>query len=133
MANLQETSPRKAGCTDSAQNHSQSDSPESRYLGAQITAIPAKVAQANPLSYASATTPPLLLQHGSADCIVPPLQSQILADRVNAVAGPARAILQFRQGAEHADSGFDTPANLAVVAAFLNKAFARSQPYRPVR
>jgi fermentation-respiration switch protein FrsA (DUF1100 family) len=124
---------RAAGCAGSAQNHSQPESPESRYLGAQITAIRAKVAQANPLSYVSATTPLLLLQHGSADCIVPPLQSQILADRVNAVAEPGRATLHFRQGAEHAHSGFDSTANLAVVASFLNQAFARSQPPRPTR
>ena len=114
-----------AGCEASAQNHNQADSPEPRYLGAQITAIPAKVAEANPLSYASLATPPLLLQHGSADCIVPPLQSRILADRINAEAGPGRAILQFRQGATHADSAFDSPDNLAVVTAFLSRAFSK--------
>ena len=113
-----------AGCSAGAQNHNATDSPESRYLGAQITQIPAKVAQANPLTYANATTPPLLLQHGTADCTVPPLQSRILADRVNAVSGPGRALLQFREGAAHADAAFDSPANLAAVIAFLRQAFA---------
>ncbi|WP_353226473.1 alpha/beta hydrolase [Novosphingobium sp.] len=112
-----------AGCGASAQTHNAADSPESRYLGAHITTIPATVARANPLAYASAATPPLLLQHGTADCIVPPLQSRILADRVNAVA-PGRAVLQFREGAVHADSAFDAPANLAIMTTFLRQAFA---------
>lgn len=113
-----------AGCSAGAQNHSADDSPESKYLGAQITRVRAKVAQANPLTYASPATPPLLLQHGTADCTVPPLQSRILADRVNAVAGPGRATLQLRQGAVHADSAFDTRENMATVIAFLRQAFA---------
>lgn len=113
-----------AGCSAGAQNHSADDSPESKYLGAQITRVRAKVAQANPLTYAGPATPPLLLQHGTADCTVPPLQSRILADRVNAVAGPGRATLQLRQGAVHADSAFDTRENMATVIAFLRQAFA---------
>ena len=113
-----------AGCSAGAQNHSAVDSPESRYLGAQITRVPAMVAQANPLTYANPATPPLLLQHGTGDCTVPPLQSRILADRVNAVAGPGRALLQYRQSATHADSAFDTPANMASVIAFFRQAFA---------
>ena len=113
-----------AGCSAGAQNHSADDSPESKYLGAQITRVRAKVAQANPLTYASPATPPLLLQHGTADCTVPPLQSRILADRVNAVAGPGRATLQLRQGAVHADGAFDPRENMATVIAFLRQAFA---------
>lgn len=113
-----------AGCSSGAQNHSAADSPESRYLGAQITTIAPRVAQANPLTYVTPASPPLLLQHGTADCTVPPLQSRILADRMVAVAGPGRAVLQFRQGASHADSGFDTAENMAVVIAFLRRAFA---------
>lgn len=116
-----------ADCGASAQTHNAADSPESRYLGAQITTIAGTVAKADPLTYASVATPLLLIQHGTADCIVPPLQSRILADRVNAVA-PGRAVLQFRKGAVHADSAFDAPANLAVVTAFLRSAFEGSGP-----
>ena len=121
---VMDTQLASAGCSAGAQNHSAADSPESKYLGAQITKIPAKVAQASPLTYANPATPPLLLQHGTADCTVPPLQSRILADRVNAVAGPGRAVVQLRDGASHADSAFDTPANMATVIAFLRQAFA---------
>lgn len=117
---------RIAGCKASAQTHSASDSPESRYLGGRITALAPIVAQASPLTYANRATPPLLLQHGTADCTVPPLQSRVLADRVNAVAGPGRAVLQLRAGAVHADSAFDTPANMAEVIDFLRRAFAAS-------
>jgi acetyl esterase/lipase len=113
-----------AGCSASAQNHSAADSPESRYLGVQITKIPAQVARANPLNYVTPASPPLLLQHGSADCTVPPLQSRILADRAAAVAGAGRVVFQIKPGAVHADGAFDTPENMAVVIDFLRRAFA---------
>jgi hypothetical protein len=77
----------------------------------------------NPLIYDSNATPLLLVRHGTADCTVPPLQSRMLADRVNAAA-PGRAVLQFREDAAHADSAFDSPANLSIVIAFLRQAFA---------
>ena len=111
------------GCPASARNHSKAGSPESLWLGKQITLIPGIAASSNPLTYAGNAAPPMLLQHGTADCIVPMLQSRILADRVNALA-PGRAVLQFREGAAHADSAFDSPANLAVVTAFLRQAYA---------
>ena len=112
------------GCPASMQNHNAADSPESLYLGGEITRIPDAVAASSPLTYVSPTMPPLLLQHGTADCIVPMLQSRILAERVNAVAGPGRATLEIREGADHADSAFDSMGNLAHVMAFLRRAFA---------
>lgn len=112
------------GCPASMQNHNAADSPESLYLGAQITRIPDAVAASSPLTHVSPAMPPLLLQHGTADCIVPMLQSRILAERVNAAAGPRRATLEIREGADHADSAFDSMGNLAHVMAFLRRAFA---------
>ena len=67
--------------------------------------------------------PPVLLQHGSADCIVPTAQSRVLAARINAVAGPGRATFEVFQGADHADSRFDAADNLERVMAFLKGAF----------
>ena len=81
-------------CGLSAQSYNFADSPKSRYLDAQLTKIPGIAAEANPLVYASSATPQLLRQHGSADCTVAPLRSQILADRVDAAA-LGRAVLRF--------------------------------------
>ena len=52
-----------------------SDSPASKYLGAQITKVPELVAQANPASYIDANDPAFFIQHGTADAIIPILQS----------------------------------------------------------
>ena len=41
-------------------DHSQADSPESRYIGARITDVPAKVQRANPMTYIHADMPPIL-------------------------------------------------------------------------
>lgn len=112
------------GCPASMQNHNAADSPESLYLGGEIARIPEAVGASSPLTYVSPAMPPLLLQHGTADCIVPMLQSRILAERVKAVAGPGRATLEIREGADHADSAFDSTGNLAHVMAFLRRAFA---------
>jgi len=112
------------GCPASMQNHNAADSPESLYLGAPIPQIPAEVAASSPLTYVAAGMPPVLLQHGTEDCIVPTAQSRILAARINAVAGPGRAVFEVFRRADHADSRFDAASNLEHVMAFHHTAFA---------
>lgn len=111
-----------AGCDPSAHSHNAADSPELRYLGAKIFTISSILAKANLPVYLGAAALPLLIQHGTADCTVPPLQRHILADRLTA-AGPGRAVLQFHEGAVHADSALDSAANVALGTAFLRQAF----------
>ena len=113
---------RASACDESAANHATADSPESKWLGDAAPSRPDLVAAASPLTYVRASSPPVLLQAGSADCTVPHQQSEIMAVALRNAGVPVR--LDIVAGADHADSEFDKPENLAVVAAFLQSAFA---------
>jgi acetyl esterase/lipase len=73
--------------------HSDARSPESRLLGCTITACPARVAAANPLTYVgNRRIPPFLILHGEQDTIVPYHQSRILYDKLAASGDDVRLI-----------------------------------------
>lgn len=117
---------KAAGCAADDQDHSQADSPESKYLGGQITKRQAIVAQSNPVTYVRADSPPLMLLHGSADCTVPPLQSTILRDAAAKVMPADRLAFAIIPGATHGDSAFESDAQMAKVIAFLKAGFSRT-------
>jgi acetyl esterase/lipase len=58
--------------------HDAPDSPESLLIGGAIQDNPAKVALANPITYASKDSPPFLILHGDQDLFVPVHQSRLL-------------------------------------------------------
>lgn len=68
-------------------DHSLPDSPESLLLGAEITTIPEQVKKANPESWLSADCPPFLIEHGTADPIVPYQLSCDFANRILEAVG----------------------------------------------
>ena len=116
---------RASPCGASAANHDAADSPESKWLGAALPRRPDLVAAASPLSYVGASAPPVLIQAGLADCMVPHEQSILLADALRHAGAQVR--LDLIPGAKHIDPVFDKPANLAIVVAFLENAFASAQ------
>ncbi|MFJ1811206.1 MULTISPECIES: prolyl oligopeptidase family serine peptidase [unclassified Streptomyces] len=62
-------------------------------LGCTVTACPAKVAAANPLTYiGDRRTPPFLILHGEQDSIVPHHQSRLLYDKLVASGDDAHLI-----------------------------------------
>jgi acetyl esterase/lipase len=101
-------------------DHNQADSPESRYLGARITEIPEKVRQANPITYVRADMPPILIQHGRMDSMVPVQQSIIFAQELERVA-PDRYQFDILENAGHGDPLFETDDNMTRVFDFLDK------------
>ncbi|MFG1922316.1 alpha/beta hydrolase fold domain-containing protein [Cryptosporangium sp. NPDC048952] len=56
------------------------DSREALFLGAPVSAVPERAAEASPITYAGEHAPPFLLLHGTADRLVPAQQSRRLAD-----------------------------------------------------
>jgi acetyl esterase/lipase len=58
--------------------HADPRSPESSLLGCPIRTCPAKVREANPISYVSRAAPPFLIIQGDQDRLVPPEQSDLL-------------------------------------------------------
>ena len=111
-------------CDASAESHSAADSPESLLLGAALADVPELVAAASPLSYVSEADPPFFIQHGTADCNVPPAQSQQLADALLPVVGEDNVTLMFLEGAGHGGTEFSSAENMALVIEFLNGVFA---------
>ena len=71
-------------------DHNDAASPESQYLGAKITEVPDKVRLASPLTYVGEHMPPILIQHGRADNLVPFQQSVQLAETIEARVGSDR-------------------------------------------
>lgn len=100
--------------------HNEANSPESLLLGQQITEIPEKVKEANPETYIRPGAPPLLLQHGTKDPVVPVQQSIEFAEKLRQVLGEDTVILELLEGAEHADVRFETPENVSRVLDFLD-------------
>lgn len=101
--------------------HDAANSPESMLLGAAIQTVPEKAKAANPITYVTAKAPAFLIQHGTADCNVPPQQSQLLYDALKPLIGADKVILTFLQGAGHGGSQFTDAANMTIVTDFLAK------------
>jgi acetyl esterase/lipase len=105
--------------------HDAADSPESKLVGAPIQTVPDKVKVMNPITYIDGNEPAFLIQRGSADCNVPPQQSQLLYDALVAKNGPASATITLLEGAGHGGAQFETAENVKLVLDFLSKALAR--------
>ena len=99
--------------------HSTPNSPESLLLGEFITRIPDRVKAANPETYIGANTPPMLIQHGRKDPVVPVQQSIEFYEKLKAHYGDDRVILEILEDAEHGDPLFETPENVERVFRFL--------------
>ena len=102
-------------------DHNHADSPESRYLGAPITEIPERVQQASPITYIHTGMPPILIQHGRLDHLVPVQQSIIFAEQLAKHVGHDSFEFEILAGADHADPGFETEENMDRVFAFLDR------------
>jgi acetyl esterase/lipase len=102
-------------------DHSDAESPESRYLGARITEVPEKVRLASPMTYVHGGMAPILIQHGSADCLVPVQQSLEFARVIEERVGLDRFELDIFEGAGHDDPVFETEENLNRVFAFIDR------------
>jgi acetyl esterase/lipase len=102
-------------------DHAEADSPESRYLGAKLADVPLKVELANPMTYIHERMPPLLIQHGRLDTMVPVQQSILFAEKLRKYVSSDRFEFDIIEGAGHGDPLFETEENMARVFAFLDK------------
>lgn len=101
--------------------HGLADSPESRYLGAMLSDVPLKVALASPMTYIHKDMPPILIQHGRLDALVPVQQSIEFVNKLAQIAPADRYEFDIIEGAGHSTQSFDTPENMERVFAFLDK------------
>ncbi len=101
--------------------HHQADSPESAYLGAKIAQVPTKVLEASPITYIHEGMPPILIQHGRLDCVVPYQQSVGFAKAIALRVGPEAFELDVFDHAAHDDLLFASDENMARVFGFLDR------------
>ncbi|PWB56267.1 MAG: alpha/beta hydrolase [Anaerolineales bacterium] len=102
-------------------DHSQANSPESKYLGAKITEIPSQVRLANPMTYIHKDMPPILIQHGREDHLVPVQQSVIFVEKLKKYVPTDRFEFDILEKADHGDPLFETEENMKRVFSFLDK------------
>lgn len=95
-------------------------SPESQYIGQNITLDPELTQKANPENYISENDPYFLIQHGDSDSNVPTQQSIDFAEKLKAVLGEDKVTLDILEGAGHGGAQFDSSENLEKVFAFLD-------------
>jgi acetyl esterase/lipase len=107
--------------TSCPKTHNAKDSPESRLMGAPIQTIPAIVNTANPMTYITHDDPPFLIEHGTADCTIPPPQSKNFADALGKVIGAEKVTHVPLQGEGHGGPKFETAENLALVVRFFDR------------
>lgn len=106
--------------------HNAPHSPESLLLGKQITKVPDRVKAANPETYITPATPPIFVQHGTRDRVIPVQCSINLAARLTQVAGSDTVQLELLEGADHADPRFEAADNVQKVLDFLDEHLKRA-------
>jgi acetyl esterase/lipase len=93
---------------------------EARLLGVQdVRDARESAVAASPVAHARPDAPPFLLVHGDRDGLVPSTHSRDLHRALRAEG--ADSTLWLLAGANHEDPGFDSPASLAAVGAFLRQ------------
>ncbi len=73
------------------------------------------------MTYVHEGMAPILIQHGSADCLVPVQQSLEFARVIEERVGRDRFELDIFEGAGHDDPVFETPKNLTRVFDFIDR------------
>lgn len=101
--------------------HDNADSPESVLIGKQVTKAADLVKRASPATYLSKEDPPMLIQHGSIDPVVPVEQSINFYNEAVKILGKDKVTLNILEGEGHGGRQFDDPKNLAKIFAFLDK------------
>jgi acetyl esterase/lipase len=111
---------RHAGVRDIRRN---TVSVESEYLGVPLgssEALPVEE-RASPITYISESTPPVYIQHGTEDRIIPVAQSEFFVERLGELIGRDKVIFDKLDGAGHGDPRFNDRANIEKVFNFLDK------------
>ncbi len=96
-----------------------------QFTGVPCRDYPELMALTWPGSYVTKDCPPTLIQGGTADEVVPYEASPALVDRINAVCGGGRAILQPMEGRTHGHPDYATPENEERLFAFLDGVFKK--------
>ena len=93
------------------------------FVGAVCRDCPGLAAMASPVAYVTKDCPPMLIQAGTEDEIVPYQSSVELVQRINAVCGEGRAALESLVGATHGHPDYAEPKYERSRFDFLDRVF----------
>jgi acetyl esterase/lipase len=91
------------------------------FIGARAPEHTNLVFFASPVNLVTAAMPPVLIQGGDADQLVPYQDSVELAEKITAVCGADRVQFDTLRAAVHGDPAYTSPENQARIFAFLEK------------
>ncbi|MBR6311607.1 MAG: prolyl oligopeptidase family serine peptidase, partial [Oscillospiraceae bacterium] len=92
-----------------------------KFVGAETLNNPNVLYFSNPSNFVTRNCPPMFIQCGDKDQVVPYEGSIQLAERINAVCGEGRAELTVFHDALHGDPQYETPENIDRIFAFIEK------------
>ena len=96
--------------------------PESKYLGVDLSMAPESLLKsAYPATYAGENMAPMLVQHGTADHLVPWAQSEEFVRDLQAKGLTQKVTYVPLEGADHEDKRFTAKENMDLVFAFIEK------------
>ena len=95
--------------------------PEDEILGVNAGLIPNLLRFINPIDNVHSGIPPVLIQHGKYDPIIPYQQSVELYDKILAVAGEGMAELDISEEFLHADPGYAGYESIERIFSFIDK------------
>jgi len=90
-------------------------------LGAKATTVPNLLRFMNPADNIHPGVPPVLIQHGRRDPVVPYQQAVELYEKINAIAGEGMAELDLSEDFMHADPGYAAPESVERIFGFIDK------------
>jgi len=101
--------------------HDTSDSGISKLIGGQPTKFPERCQAINPITYLTTDCPPFYIQHGTADHIVPFLQSVNFTKALIDIIGQEKVMLNLLENVDHFDSEHNSPGNIQKALDFLDR------------
>lgn len=89
-------------------------------LGVQISRIPNLTRFLNPMDNVHSNIPPVLIQHGRFDPVIPYQQATELYRKIIETAGEGKAVLDINEIYTHADPGFAEHESVERIFSFLD-------------
>lgn len=94
---------------------------EDNMLGIKLSSVQNLVRFLNPIDNVHPNIPPVLIQHGQYDPVVPYQQATELYHKIINVAGSGKAVLDLSEKYTHADPGYAEPESVEIIFSFLDK------------
>ena len=101
--------------------HDNESSGESQVIGGLISKYPDRCKAISPMTYISSESSPFYLQHGTADEIVPYLQSSNFAEKLITAIGKEKVDFNLIENANHFDQIHSAPDNINRALDFLDR------------